>query len=803
MNISPYTLYIDKRPLRIAFLINPRDRKFNKLTEKLIGFNQTKWGGRYNPIILTDGISISDEYWKLLSQFDPDYILGLTPIRNDLIRRIDSSLSPLYFEVLERRNIDLSADQGFHPNIDPISIYPTKENMIEVSRTLPLNNPTCINFTINNLKNPQLKRFVKYNFGTYSDLFPETYSLLQVQNKTYRLINIDSLVDALSEITQIKPYEITYPIQFCSLPNYYPEGEFDPLTMMFTVIVGNSPNDISYHWNRILKQPKWKRTSLNQLWLPTQFAHNRKLQDAIRSWLENIVDTFGPTGHSIHFLSFSLDKSQLDNIAKILLPNGCVSYISALNNPSYQKIKSESPFANTSRMKNTYTFTSSDIDIPINEPNLLLAIENQGYWMNDIYVKLPIKYNNILGRTYWLQLPRKNNLAHQLVNDKQTRINSFGIPSILLHTSDVTISIELPDLTNIIRKLLIEQNLPSLTADVRYDRRITGRKYYRAELSDKGKYFNGFLNLFEDVSQAYMILAIPFWRFVFDRLSRSNTRLNDHIERKISNTIKKMIKKSPPDFLHTSVGLDFLTDLTLKQSEIQSQNEFIVSKKFFTEYAVKEFKSKTPHQQQQGEDFYLRKDIIERYISFFLKRNILLGGFRPRCKACGSANWYHIDEVSQHMICKGCRNEITISSNDEWYYKLNNLFRMAIIQGCIPVLMVLGELLRTSKYSFYYFPSAELFWKRTKQPDSELDIICIQDGKFIIGEVKKKARDFNKQVFDTLEKVSIKIKPDCVICSSLDSHQPPQYVQTEIDNLKSKLQNLNIDIKWYPLRDIY
>src|SRR3990167_2974376 len=500
MDNSPYTIYIGNRPLRIAFLINPKDRKIGKLLEEIIVFNQTKWGGRYNPIILTDGISIDDEYWKLLSEYDPDYILGLTTVRNNLIKRIDTLLSPICFEVLKRRYIDLSADQGIRTSIDPISIYPTKDNMIEASKTIPSESPTCINLKVNNTKDIHLKRFVKYNFGSYLDLFQESHSLSYVQHKIYDVTNIDSLVETLSELSQISPHSITYPIQICSLPNYFPEVQAQTHTKMFTVIVGDSPTDISYHWNRCINLQKWKRTSINQLWLPTRFAINKKIQDVIKMWLEKVVDTVGPTSYTIQFLTFSLQDHELHNIARALLPNGFRSVVRVLNKFTFEPLTPEPPFAITSRIKDIYTIHSTDVSMSVNEPNLNLAIKNQGYWMDDIYVKLPIMYNNIRGKTYWLQLPRRNNLAHQFVKGKQARINSIGIPSILLNTNDTSLNIHLPNERYIINNLLIVPNEPSFSADVRYEHKLTEKKYYRSELSDKGMYLNGFINLFKDLS---------------------------------------------------------------------------------------------------------------------------------------------------------------------------------------------------------------------------------------------------------------------------------------------------------------
>ena len=63
-----------------------------------------------------------------------------------------------------------------------------------------------------------------------------------------------------------------------------------------------------------------------------------------------------------------------------------------------------------------------------------------------------------------------------------------------------------------------------------------------------------------------------------------------------------------------------MTELIVKQSEIQSQNEPTVSYKFFTKYTLNEFKKNIPIH-QQGLSFHIRKDIIGSYISRFLKQN--------------------------------------------------------------------------------------------------------------------------------------------------------------------------------------
>ena len=64
MFAHPYSIYIDKRPMRIAFLVDPSPDSIEKV-DQIIGYNRGLWGGRYNPIILTDGNTIEDKWWEV------------------------------------------------------------------------------------------------------------------------------------------------------------------------------------------------------------------------------------------------------------------------------------------------------------------------------------------------------------------------------------------------------------------------------------------------------------------------------------------------------------------------------------------------------------------------------------------------------------------------------------------------------------------------------------------------------------------------------------------------------------------
>jgi hypothetical protein len=85
MKNDQYTVLLDSRPLRVAFLLDiekfqPRSDRFFALVCALVRCNNIQWGGRTNPIIFYTGESLSDKDWQLIEATDPDRILAFAPL---------------------------------------------------------------------------------------------------------------------------------------------------------------------------------------------------------------------------------------------------------------------------------------------------------------------------------------------------------------------------------------------------------------------------------------------------------------------------------------------------------------------------------------------------------------------------------------------------------------------------------------------------------------------------------------------------------------------------------------------------
>ncbi len=82
------------RPLRIGYIVN-RDISLAEL-QRLFQFNCSIWGGKYNIFIPTDGTDIRKDWWRMLHQHDPDYIVYVGETAPDLSQQVYDRLQPFW-----------------------------------------------------------------------------------------------------------------------------------------------------------------------------------------------------------------------------------------------------------------------------------------------------------------------------------------------------------------------------------------------------------------------------------------------------------------------------------------------------------------------------------------------------------------------------------------------------------------------------------------------------------------------------------------------------------------------------------
>ena len=152
---------------------------------------------------------------------------------------------------------------------------------------------------------------------------------------------------------------------------------------------------------------------------------------------------------------------------------------------------------------------------------------------------------------------------------------------------------------------------------------------------------------------------------------------------------------------------------------------------------------------------------------------VFLKGFTIKCTNCSSHFWYPLTEIDHTVNCKGCLESFDFPVEPEFSYRLNDLIKNNIFQsptqrdGNLAVIRSIVSIRRRSRSSFEYSPQLNLYNDyHSNKPCSEIDLLALSDGNFIIGEVKHNSKGFSENKNKALEglvEIAKEIYPDKII----------------------------------------
>ena len=906
MFTHPYSIYIDKRPIRIAFLVDPSPDSIEEV-DRIIEYNRGLWGGRYNPIILTDGNTIEDKWWKFLRDVDPDIIKPLVPLSTGLIEKFEKFLSPLTIEEFRE---DTQPDLGgwVSTTITPAGV---DNNSSNVYKNLALFwEPVLGTFNVDEMDDDMEKLFVHRNFGIStstqwagswdafdipisleaalsrgempsevhegfkekeldkrgiplskeafskkSSQYPEKWAIIdkannrihyvehkngklfvwphrqnsgpthnKIEKKICLVTNRENLAEALLDLSQAQ--NVVYRDQICAFPNTERDIQ-NGWQSHFEVVVGDTLQDIVHFWNRPWLLGRWRRKYMNQLLLPTILATDLSMEEALCSWIKRYVWKDDNNPGTVQFVSFSAKQSELESIAdkfqsKLRVFTHAKHYtepqIPSLASEHLSFFLDENPLSSRDSSIQTHRAQGNQDILELTEPNGLDQYHSGGHWMADFYIEFThnsdgnqmdvIRWINDIS-IFW-KFPNRNHLTYKMFN-RFSRIRQNGFPSALMKSGEKVLRLTLENPEVVVQSLFDSSN--RFVYEDRDPRvQVATAPYYHSDVSDKGKYLQGVLELFGNLTFAYEIFRNPYWRTMFDLLSKS-TRAEDDAKEAITNKLTKIIGKSGPLTSTNQAGIDALVAQIVRlaknfapKGEEFSFEKFKREANTWRDKFIEGVKSTGNYSERDLMGFGFRPEDVKDQLSQLTQRNIIQIGVKPQCSSCGTTNWYHVDDIGQQLTCQGCRSPFPLDPELTWQYRLNSLVHAVYAShGTTPVILVLGQLFRESRISFLFSPNLELFVRPQDEsserlkPIAEVDIACIQDGKFIIGEVKQSMSLFKRADFDNMAEIAEKTKPDIVLFSCIDCQRPTKFITNQIQRIQSELSPLEIDVQWYEL----
>lgn len=804
---SSYPIYFNRRLIRTVFIIKQKDFT-NDVFKNLFNINTMHYGGRFNPIIFFDGKDLSVEAWEFIKDFDPDAVNFLFKPPKSLIQKIEDRLSPYIVQIS-----DSTKGIGFYDHL-PMITRPTNE-LIKKATVYHFNDKKpLVLFNTKDITSDKLKDFIHFNFGIYEDYFlPQIKE--KIENKSEYVLNTEESVNAaLLELGHIHK-SFVFPIQLSAIPNEVMDIDYNHENEYFTVIVGDSPYDLLHYWNRILMIPQWMRPDICHVWLPTKIAEDPKLREGLQQFFQQRASRTGNNdGKMTQFISFSLKEDKLkkiaDNLGEKIWYGKKVTVLSPRELfPNYGKNKN---YFVIKQGMNLYQAYSNEETIVIDDPIFPEGV-NPGNWMLDVYIQYRPERYQYTNLRHWWRLPNRNHLTRLFFPYRKARILKSGIPSVVMEPKsfirpdESKLEFKIPDDKDIISSLIFGQNTPIFRGDPR-EEVIDRKTYFHTQRSDKGRYLQGVIGLFGGLGQAYYKFREPYWRRMFEILSLSTPASDNAKKTTIFNKLKKTLKHIPKNADEREDELKWLSEYILLSSKEYGKSGREANFDLFLKEKIKlvqEFLKAQGKSEKIDKKRNLHfKEEIYREIKDLVDNNILLMGLKPHCPSCGYANWLHVDEMKQKVECKGCGAEFDLTPEASWLYRLNSLVESGVRQhGLVPVLLTLGELQDEARSSFIYSPSLDLFKKIKKDYKhlGDLDILCVRDGQFIVGEIKQSSSLFKKVHFEEALKIAKQIKPNVLLFSSFDGKKT-KVIEEGIKFLKEKLEPLGIKVIWYEAYNI-
>src|SRR6266511_4558661 len=160
MLTTPYSIYVNKRPLRVAFLIEDKPESI-AIIDAVFKYNRDRWGGRYNPIVLTNGQTLTDAWWSFLEAVDPDVVKSFVTLSDDLLGDIERRISPYLIQPHDPQETE-DGHWYIHLNDDGLSLLPTAQSVRMASWSFGESSLVLFE-TDRSETEPLIKRFVEFS----------------------------------------------------------------------------------------------------------------------------------------------------------------------------------------------------------------------------------------------------------------------------------------------------------------------------------------------------------------------------------------------------------------------------------------------------------------------------------------------------------------------------------------------------------------------------------------------------------------------------------------------------------------
>ncbi len=704
--------------------------------EEIVHYNCAMVGGYYNVIIpLTEQDDISEEYQRFLVDYDPDLVVLAPEMATAQLDIFLTRIHPFgvipWEAVSQIATLDpwtegtgLNASLGFIEKKPSVSTYISIQDDTKPD-TSRLSLVACGDVSVYGSEHKE--NFLQGLFK--GDKEPAKHRRFDSMPNRYELVNIISEEYVFPLSNTVKNFDTCVRMQH--LPNVYQS----------LIGLTTSYNSMRYTHTSRRNQPS----------IVIQVSEKFGIREATSFWNLRAGGTY------VIWVSFADLESNLYEIAEWLTSNHMNMLLlrNSGTNIVFSTIKGELDrlqqivkivqekrhvqFPPCESMPYESTIFYSDNKLPIMEEQTIMVESNSFF---TFVPKLPEKdtmgVSTIILKWSNLMLPK---ISRQFIKgnvSSKTVSRLMGVNDILLPQFRVTKERYLA-IQNMLSKP-IEFKKP--TTDQIIQSLFVTSDFSKVERSSAARYHTNFINRCGDLAQATHYLATSPYRELLEILSDNSNKS------KLGWILENPSERRAVHHLHLR---EILRNTTPSET-----------KKYFN----------TVSDELPTEAFdLLEKGLLER-------------GFLLSCASCSYKSWYPTERVGQTFECARCFQNQVYNSNPLWLYKLPEVIFQGFKDNMHVPLLALNYLRQRSQHSFEWVPDSDVYRQAgDDKSHRNLDILCIVDGKFYVGEAKSNDEIETKQ-FSFYEEVCQRVAIDGIVFAT-SQRQWNKGTQQRIDSLKT------------------
>jgi hypothetical protein len=781
------------RPTRIAYVLEDGVDAHVWL-DGIIAKCFARHGGRQSLIVPSIDGKISERYRAWLTAIDPDAVMLLTYQNADLASDLATLLGDALLEHRQRKR----GEAETHPRVNLQRPALSALSWIPFLKTVSGLRRKPIEFILDRYPTWEDDGLIKDNFGTLCasmDQFPihEQIGVRPLmltppnppENRWhFRIANGEEVHDPYVVLENL-PRNGTSTLAHLSNLNCQPFRPDHAWRDAFCLVIGDSLEDRIACWNAGLLFDDSTTQPIKTLRVPAAVAVDAEKTAKLAAFLRGANGLGADSGPpKIAVRSHSLNKATLsgflDGIGSAARSTVTFMAIASLDDccpasatdmhPAYHAFL-PSLTTNETSAADPSTFVDAPEPLHLKYCAGQHPIISQGTWHVDLTIDKfndHGRYSNV--RQAWV-LPKRRQLIPYFVKIDGARILRNGSLTVPVDADAPAIEVTQPDDKTLFGSLLVEVGHHAY-GDIRFER--DARPAFRYfEPSDKGRYLAGLLGMFGSLSDVEQTMNMRFWRRQFYAMAAP---ANDQRDEVITFLQRRLSGRTGTLLIDDAEGWDRLADRVLQKATHLKVPRLRTRYDKLLELWLAELNEAISLE----EDLKRRSESIlaeapgelKSSLGFLVERRVFYRGHEWVCRNCSHRNWAGIRTLADEMPCEVCASEHHLPVDVAMDFRVNEFFATCLREhDTLTVACILATLRRESKSFFSFQPQTAIYRKYPEdqggRPSRELDILCVSDGKFVIGEAKARAELIAPSDIADLAETSKDLRVDVAILAAL------------------------------------